>query len=224
MTTTATQKRAESAPPTIERILDAAEERFADEGYRGTALRDIAADVGIRAPSLYNHFENKEALYAAVLERAFGPLLEILERFLERGDAAYETEPRGMAGDMMRALAARPNRARLLLHEALAGNRHMNELLSAWIERLFGSGLRAMRRSPDTHPWTREELPLLLLAMNNIIAGYVALAPAFDGTLVRDPLSPAALRRQERFVAKLWERLWAEGPERRDSSERGRGT
>ena len=222
MATAGAERRTDGGVHTIERVLDAAEERFADEGFRGTSLRDIARDVGIRAPSLYNHFENKEALYAAVLERAFGPLLEILERFLEKGDSAYEAP--GMAEDMMRALSERPNRARLLLHESLAGNRHMNELLSAWIERLFGSGLRAMRNSPGPHPWTRDELPLLLLAMNNVIAGYVALAPAFDGTLVRDPLSRAALRRQARFVAKLWDRLWVDPPDRRDSSERGRGT
>ena len=221
MAGTATERRTEGGAQTVERVLDAAEKRFADEGFRGTALRDIADDVGIRAPSLYNHFANKEALYAAVLERAFGPMLEILEDFLGRGEAAYETP--GMADDMMRVLAERPNRARLLMHEALDGNRHMNELLSAWIERLFGSGLRAMSQSPDRHPWTKEELPLLLLAMNNIIAGYVALAPAFDGTLVRDPLSPAAVRRQARFVSKLWSLLWGDAPNAATPSGRGRG-
>ena len=32
----------------------------------------------MRAPSLYNHFESKDALYAAVLERGVGPVLELL--------------------------------------------------------------------------------------------------------------------------------------------------
>lgn len=221
MASLAPGRRTEGGTQTIDRVLDAAEQRFADDGFRGTALRDIARDVGIRAPSLYNHFENKEALYAAVLERAFGPMLEILERFLERGHAAYDSP--NMADDMMRVIADRPNRARLLLHEALAGNRHMNELLSAWIERLFGGGLKAMRSSPQNHPWSKEELPLLLLAMNNVIAGYVALAPAFDGTLVRDPLSPAALRRQARFVSKLWNLVWDDVPNAATPPERGRG-
>ncbi len=222
METAVHERRTGAGEQTIRRVLDAAEERFAGEGFRGTSLRDIASDAGIRAPSLYNHFENKEALYAAVLERAFGPMLEILERFLARGQEAYEAP--GMATEMLVILAERPNRARLLMHEALAGNRHMNELLATWIERLFGSGLRAMRESPGRHPWTKEELPLLLLAMNNVIAGYVAVAPAFEGTLLRSPLSPAALRRQERFLAKLWTLVWEEAPERRDSTERGRGT
>lgn len=221
MTDAATERRTENGAQTLERILDAAENRFADEGFRGTSLRDIARDVGIRAPSLYNHFAGKDALYAAVLQRAFGPMLEILDQFRGRGPEAYET-PR-MAEDMMYVLAERPNRARLLMHESLAGGRHMNAILSQWIETLFGSGLRAMRKDPKATAWTRDELPLLLLAMNNVIAGYVAVAPAFDGTLVRDPLSPAAVRRQARFVAKLWARAWDQPTGRRDPNGRGRG-
>ena len=58
---------------TAARILDAAEALFAERGYAGTTLRDVAAAVGIRNPSLYNHFPNKESLYAAVLERGIGP-------------------------------------------------------------------------------------------------------------------------------------------------------
>ncbi len=54
---------------TAERILDAAEDLFAAKGYSATSLGDVADRVGIRSPSLYNHFRNKEALYQAVLER-----------------------------------------------------------------------------------------------------------------------------------------------------------
>ena len=59
----------EQAPTTAERILDAAESLFAEKGYSATSLGDVADRVGIRSPSLYNHFRNKEALYEAVLER-----------------------------------------------------------------------------------------------------------------------------------------------------------
>jgi AcrR family transcriptional regulator len=47
---------------TRERILDAAEARFADKGFGATALGEIAEDVGIRTPSLYKHFDGKQAL------------------------------------------------------------------------------------------------------------------------------------------------------------------
>ena len=52
---------------TAERVLDVAEALFAEKGYKAASLGEVADGVGIRSPSLYNHFRNKEALYEAVL-------------------------------------------------------------------------------------------------------------------------------------------------------------
>ena len=49
------------------RVLDAAAELFVAQGYSGTTLRQIAATAGIKAGSVYHHFDSKEALYVAVL-------------------------------------------------------------------------------------------------------------------------------------------------------------
>lgn len=54
---------------TYDRILDVAEDVFARYGYLGARIDDIAQQVGIRRPSLFHHFPNKEALYKAVLDR-----------------------------------------------------------------------------------------------------------------------------------------------------------
>src|SRR5678816_2214858 len=69
------------AQPTVtrDRILDTAEALFAERGFAGTAVRDIAAAVDLTAASLYNHFAGKEALYNAVLERGLRPVIDVLE-------------------------------------------------------------------------------------------------------------------------------------------------
>jgi AcrR family transcriptional regulator len=51
-------------------ILDAALDLFADKGYFGTSLREIAQAVGVRESAFYNYFESKEALFIALLETA----------------------------------------------------------------------------------------------------------------------------------------------------------
>lgn len=53
---------------TRQAILDAALDLFADKGYFGTSLRDVAAAVGVRESALYNYFPGKAALFEALLE------------------------------------------------------------------------------------------------------------------------------------------------------------
>jgi AcrR family transcriptional regulator len=52
---------------TRQAILDAALGLFADKGYFGTSLRDVAGTVGVRESALYNYFASKEALFEALL-------------------------------------------------------------------------------------------------------------------------------------------------------------
>lgn len=52
---------------TRQAILDAALELFADKGYFGTSLRDVAGAVGVRESALYNYFPSKESLFEALL-------------------------------------------------------------------------------------------------------------------------------------------------------------
>ena len=52
---------------TRQAILDAALDLFAEKGYFGTSLRDVAGAVGVRESALYNYFAGKEALFDALL-------------------------------------------------------------------------------------------------------------------------------------------------------------
>jgi AcrR family transcriptional regulator len=61
-----------SAEVTRERILDAAEALFADGGYEGTSIRDIAERAAIGLAVVGYHFGPKEALFDAVIARRAG--------------------------------------------------------------------------------------------------------------------------------------------------------
>ena len=53
---------------TASRIKEIALPIFSEKGYEGAALSEIAAGVGIKKPSIYAHYANKEALFLAVVE------------------------------------------------------------------------------------------------------------------------------------------------------------
>lgn len=53
---------------TKRKILEKALELFSTQGYDAVSVEEIARAVGIKAPSLYNHFPSKQAIFAAIVE------------------------------------------------------------------------------------------------------------------------------------------------------------
>ena len=193
--------------PTAERVLDVAENLFAARGYKATALGDIARGVGIRSPSLYNHFRNKAALYHAVLERLierFGaPLRELQDGPVTRARI------RAWQAQIVRMHIENPNLARIVQHEALS----RGPGAQAITERLFGpliassssaadGGLRRGAAHERLRPW-------IVMGFNNIVMSYVTMAPLYGGLLGIEPLSAEAAERQVEFIMRLTDAFFA---------------
>jgi AcrR family transcriptional regulator len=85
--TRAPNHKARVREASIARILDAAEQLFAEFGYHGVTLKDVAARVGISSTLIHYHFKGKESIYEAVWARR-APLsarnrLEAMRRYAE---------------------------------------------------------------------------------------------------------------------------------------------
>jgi len=187
-------------PITRDRILDTAEALFAERGFAGTAVRDIASAIDLTAASLYNHFAGKEALYAAVLERGLRPLMEVVADL-----AGHEHERDALDATLGRAmahLARRPNVARLIYHEALTGAAHLVPLTREWIAPILAHALGEMKREVGS-PWAEEEHRRVVAMWVQLCAGYFAVAPLVAELLGEDPLAPETVERQTQFLRKL---------------------
>jgi AcrR family transcriptional regulator len=69
-------------------ILDAAERIFGDRGYQGTSMDEIAADVGVSKPLIYQYYGSKDGLFLACLSRLRAQLLDaVSEAVLATPDA-----------------------------------------------------------------------------------------------------------------------------------------
>lgn len=78
------KSKRQGRPPTIpdarNRILDDAARLFAQDGYDGTSLGELAASVGVTKAAIYHYFPNKKEIYEAIIVRT----LEGLRRYVSQ--------------------------------------------------------------------------------------------------------------------------------------------
>lgn len=197
---------------TRDRILDVAEQLFAQKGLAGTAVRDIARAAGLTAPSLYNYFEGKQALYEAVIARGVQPLFDLIGH-VARSDSRPEQRTGEMLDGIMDHLASHPDLARLIQHEALTDGASLEKIAQGWLRPIVSRGLVAMAESRDA-VWSEEERPLAVAAWIHVILGHFAMAPLLRSLFDFDPLAPEQIERQKRFLRHYAEILMSGGNRR----------
>jgi len=101
------------------RILDAAQEVFAEHGFRGATVDEIAARAEMSKPNLLYYFKTKKLLYRAVLERTLVIWLEPLKQLNAANDP--ETEIRTYISRKLEASYRHPNASRVFAGEIQQG-------------------------------------------------------------------------------------------------------
>ncbi len=100
-------------------ILDAAWELVGEQGLAALSLRDLAARVGMRAPSLYQYFDSKHAIYDAMFGQGAREALEEVDIGALGGGAADQL--RASAHKMFNFFTSNPARALLLFQRTIPG-------------------------------------------------------------------------------------------------------
>jgi AcrR family transcriptional regulator len=68
-----------------QQLLDIGRRLFAERGFEGTSIEEIAAQAGVSKPVVYEHFGGKEGLYAVVVDREVERLLTMANTLLLEG-------------------------------------------------------------------------------------------------------------------------------------------
>ena len=84
------------------RLIEAAIELFADKGYEGTSVRDLATAAGANVAAVSYHFGSKDALYTETLRACLAPCTEMRERMQAHLDVARRKKGRKAAENALR--------------------------------------------------------------------------------------------------------------------------
>jgi TetR/AcrR family transcriptional regulator len=191
---------------TRDRVLQVAQALFAERGYRGTSLRDIAKRIGIKAPSLLHHFPSKQQLYLAVLDRMFESL-EDAANAIAWGRESRQERMRQAIGDTIDFIASRPDFVRIMWKEMADESGVGRQVLKRRLPPLFSIAVNFIFRGQRDGEFRTEVDPLhFMWSLNSITIGYFTTAAMVRRLWNMNLLEPAMIERRKREVIDMVER------------------
>jgi TetR/AcrR family transcriptional regulator len=183
-------------------IVAAAEEIFAQHGFQGASVADIAERVGISKQNLLYYFSSKEALYKRVLD---GVLDEWLERMSALADAGTDPEAalRAYIGAKLRYSRERPAGSRVYANEIISGA----PLYGLEIKRRVVPALRAQAETLNRWMLERRIEPIdslhLMFVIWAMTQTYADFARQMELVMGKDALGRGDFAAAEEIVTRL---------------------
>lgn len=132
----ASQKRTERTPrirmtgtQRREQLIEIGRALFAERGYEGTSIEEIAQRAQVSKPVVYEHFGGKEGLYAVVVDREMTVLMSMVTESLTRNRSRIRVERAALA--LLTYIEERTDGFRILVRGASTASSNENATYSS---------------------------------------------------------------------------------------------
>lgn len=185
-----------------QKLLEAAREAFAAQGYEGASLRAISAKAGIQHTAMLYHFKNKDMLWKAVMTDMFDEFRERYEKAeVELKGATADRRARATLREFVAFCAERPELHRIMTNEGRCDTERLSWLVENYTRPLF-ENVVAMSQSFKLSPALSDPVRLYY-AIIGLAASSFTLAPEFKALSGRDPFSKKEIAEATALVEHL---------------------
>src|SRR5215469_15137381 len=192
---------------TRDRVLQVALNLFAERGYRGTSLRDIAKRIGIKAPSLLHHFPSKQQLYLAVLDRIFNGMEDAAHRVMAAAGGPREQIKQALS-NAIDFIAREPDAMKLLWKEFADESGVGRTVMKRRLPPLNALAVNFLFQAQRDGSFRTEMDPFnFLQTLNSIITGYYSTATVVKRLWNVNMFDPQSIERRKREVVDIVERV-----------------
>jgi AcrR family transcriptional regulator len=145
-----------TGPQRREQLLEVGRKLFAEKGFEGTSVEEIAAKAGVSKPVVYEHFGGKEGLYAVVVDREIRTLLDGITDAL-RAEATSRGLLEAAALALLDYVECSTDGFRILVRDSPAGQStgSFASLISdvaSQVEHLLAAEFKSRKLDPKTAP------------------------------------------------------------------------
>ena len=109
-----------TGPQRRQQLIGVARGLFAERGFDGTSIEEIAQRAQVSKPVVYEHFGGKEGLYAVVVDREMETLLEMVTSSLSKNRSLYRIQQVALA--LLTYIEERPDGFQILVRGESAGS------------------------------------------------------------------------------------------------------
>ena len=187
---------------TKETILLAAERVFAEKGFKGTTIREVAKQAGIVNSLIFYYFRNKAELYEAVFQHAFDELEDLIQQNLN-----LELDRLGTVKALMFSVtdfaAKHLNLMRILNREIIDKGSIVQKITERYFKPLYDFASEFLAEGKKEALF-RDVNPLqFLVSLMGMTVFYFVSDPLLEAVGVRDPYGSKAIQTRKLEVWNL---------------------